>query len=87
MTRVVLTDTPQKPVGENGWTFQQTGTHGSGYPEGTAVPEPISLALWVKQRVVELSRDKKALEAAAAAKPIFDYSDEIAAIDAEVDAL
>jgi hypothetical protein len=83
-TRVVLTSAPVKPIGTGGWTFTQTGTDANGYPEGIAVAEPVSLAEWKKQRVVELTRDKQALVAAAAARPDLDYTAEIAAIDAEV---
>ena len=83
-TRVVLTSAPVKPIGSGGWTFTQTGTDANGHPEGIAVAEPVSLAEWKKQRVVELMAEKQALESAAVAKPSFDYSSEIAAIDAEV---
>ena len=83
-TTVILTAWPEGPCGHLGWRFTQTGTHVSGHPEGVAVAEPVSLAEWKKQRVVELTRDKQALVAAAAARPDLDYTAEIAAIDAEV---
>jgi len=86
MTRVVLTAAPVKPVGSGGWRFSQTGTHASGHPEGVAVAEPITLAAWKKKRVVELEREKAAV-AAAATSTGWDYTSELAEINAEIEGL
>ena len=84
--RVVLTAWPSGHCGVKGWTFQQTGTHESGYPEGVAVAEPASLLDFKKRRVVELEKSKAAI-AAAAASTGWDYSAELAAIDSEIESL
>jgi len=86
MTRVVLTAAPKKPVGSGGWTFSQTGTDEHGTPEGVAVPEPVSLLAWKKKRVVELEREKAAV-AAAATSTGWDYTSELAEINAEIEGL
>ena len=86
MTRVVLTAAPVKPVGSGGWRFSQTGTDEHGTPEGIAVAEPITLAAWKKKRVIELEREKTAV-AAAAASTGWDYTEELAEINAEIEGL
>ena len=82
----MLTVWPTGPCGDGGWTFSQTGTHDSGHPEGIAVAEPISLAAWKKKRVVELEREKAAV-AAAATSTGWDYTTELAEINAEIEGL
>ena len=86
VSRVYLATWPPKPVGEAGWTFQQTGTHASGHPEGVAVAEPISLAAWKKRRVIELEKERVSVLAAAASTG-WDYSAELTAIDSEIESL
>lgn len=85
-TRVVLTEWPTGLSGEAGWTFQRTGTHASGCPEGVAVAEPVSLAAWKKKRVIELEKERVSVLAAAASTG-WDYSTELAAIDSEIESL
>ena len=83
---VILTAWPTGPCGKGGWTFSQTGTHASGHPEGIAVAEPISLAQWKKKRVIDLEREKAAV-AAAATSTGWDYTEELAEINAEIEGL
>jgi hypothetical protein len=86
MTRVVLTAAPLKPVGSGGWTFEQTGTDEQGHPEGIAVAEPVTLMTFKKLQVVELEQKKLAITAAAESTG-WDYTAELAVINAEIEGL
>ena len=85
-TRVVLTVAPSGCCGSGGWTFTQTGTDEHGHPEGVAVAEPITLMAFKKLQVVELEQKKLAITAAAESTG-WDYTAELAVINAEIEGL
>ena len=84
--RVILTEWPSGPCGDKGWRFTQTGTHASGHPEGTVFPEPVSLTVWKKKRVLALEREKAAVVAATASTG-WNYETELDAINEEIEGL